>query len=368
MELQGRASAALACFFSIVIAFAVPRVADARPARTPHVLKPGARLDPGESLRSAGGHFKLAMQLDGNLVLSKDRRPIWSSQTERNRGARAAMQRDGNLVVTSATGTPLFASGTVGNSGARLVLQRDGNAVVYARNGQGLWDARKDTFVLRRNQFLRAGQGRRSPDGTYLLAMQPDGNLVLTRRSPRQALWSSQTHGNLGATAVMQADGQLVVYTSAHEPIYGTGTMGNPGALLAVQDDGNVVVYGAHARGLWSSALDGFRLSAGQILRAGQWRDSIDGRFRLQMQGDGNLVLVALPGNRPLWGTGTQGAGAWAGMQLNGDLAVYSGAGQGLWHTGTATPGTVLEVQTDGNLVLYAPDRTPLWSSNTHQG
>jgi hypothetical protein len=45
---------------------------------------------------------------------------------------------------------------------------------------------------------------------------------------------------------------------------------------------------------------------------------SCDGRFRLDMQPDGNLVLCQT--NGPLWGSGTAGkGGAVARMQTDGD-------------------------------------------------
>lgn len=54
-----------------------------------------------------------------------------------------------------------------------------------------------------------------------------------------------------GATAVMQADGNLVIYSTAHKALWSTGTA-SAGAFLVVQADGNVVVYSSANKALWS--------------------------------------------------------------------------------------------------------------------
>jgi hypothetical protein len=92
---------------------------------------------------------------------------------------------------------------------------------------------------------------------------------------------------------------------------------------------------------------------------------SCDGRFRLILQLDGNLVLYR--GHTPLWATGTtQRSSAVAIMQQDGNFVVYDSTGAPLWSTVTGgRPGSVLRVQDDGNLVLYSRDGAALWSSNT---
>ncbi|MFP3541082.1 bacteriocin, partial [Pseudomonas sp. SIMBA_044] len=56
--------------------------------------------------------------------------------------------------------------------------------------------------------------------------------------------------------------------------------------------------------------------------------------------------------------------GAYATMQGDGNLVVYSSAGAPLWYSGTSgNPGATTYLQDDGNIVIYA--RIPSWSSNT---
>ncbi|MGW4112737.1 S8 family serine peptidase [Actinosynnema sp. NPDC004786] len=106
----------------------------------------------------------------------------------------------------------------------------------------------------------------------------------------------------------------------------------------------------------------GDTLVRGESLRAGESRTSQDGRFTLVMQGDGNLVLYTAAG-QPLWHTSTHGtAAAYVVLQHDGNLVIYTAAGQPLWHTSThGTAADRLIVQNDSNLVLYGPTGQVFW-------
>ena len=113
------------------------------------------------------------------------------------------------------------------------------------------------------------------------------------------------------------------------------------------------------------------RLNPGDNLAVGGAITSLDGRFTLVLQADGNLVLYQA-GGVARWATGTGTASRkppdWqAIMQTDGNFVLY-------WHRGgspaepawaTATdghPGAYLAVQDDGNVVIYGPGG-PLWSA-----
>jgi hypothetical protein len=111
------------------------------------------------------------------------------------------------------------------------------------------------------------------------------------------------------------------------------------------------------------------QLTTGKRLSAGQSLNSSNGRFHLNMQTDGNLVIY--DGSSPIWATGT-----WnttnrpnrVDMQSDGNLVTYNDANQASWATGTWGSGRVnpyLEMQDDGNLVIYHNGRSPLWASGT---
>ncbi|MFD8932809.1 hypothetical protein ACFV0X_48905, partial [Streptomyces mirabilis] len=189
-----------------------------------------------------------------------------------------------------------------------------------------------------------------------------------------------------GAYAIMQTDGNLVIYTSTGGPgkggtLWSTKTYGNPGAHTALRDDGNLVVYraGSTAPGgvLWSSGsyARSQTIASGQNMKAGWWTQS---RYtRLVMQTDGNLVMYRKRDGAAIWSSRTSGhPGAYAIMQTDGNLVIYTstgGPGKGgtLWSTRTyGNPGAYAVMQDDGNLVVYK--RTggigkggALWASNT---
>lgn len=62
-------------------------------------LTAGKKLIKGESLTSKNGAYSLTLQDDGNLVLSAQDAPIWSSGTNGQDVVRAEVQTDGNFVV-----------------------------------------------------------------------------------------------------------------------------------------------------------------------------------------------------------------------------------------------------------------------------
>lgn len=110
------------------------------------------------------------------------------------------------------------------------------------------------------------------------------------------------------------------------------------------------------------------RLNAGSTLYNGESLTSPNGRFKLNCQSDGNIVLY--DGNRPIWGTSTNSQGAKLLLDGNGFLRVAGGNGQVIWTgNGSGSWGNYsLCLQNDGNLVLYRESggsATPVWASQT---
>ncbi|WP_232430423.1 protease pro-enzyme activation domain-containing protein [Burkholderia ubonensis] len=212
-----------------------------------------------------------------------------------------------------------------------------------------------------------------SASQSHRLVMQDDGNLVLYNATNGAAVWSSGTNGNAGAYAVFQTDGNFVVYSASGKALWFSSTSsGTYGQSLTVQDDGNMVIYApsvpvfataTSAAGLTNSSSGpavwngGFPLGSGRSLASG------NGANMLVMQGDGNLVLLRQ--GIPRWNSGTYGhPGAYATLQTDGNLVVYSPTGVPLWYSGTnGNPGAATYLQDDGNLVIYA--QAPRWNTNT---
>src|SRR5574337_769935 len=108
------------------------------------------------------------------------------------------------------------------------------------------------------------------------------------------------------------------------------------------------------------------RLNPNETLPIGSSITSQDGRFTLNMQGDGNLVLYG-PNGKYRWDPATNGRSVTQTvMQSDGNFVIY-GPGGALWASGTyGHPGAWLVVQNDGNLVIYDPSGNPLWATNTY--
>ena len=111
------------------------------------------------------------------------------------------------------------------------------------------------------------------------------------------------------------------------------------------------------------------RLPAGAQLDRGAQLTAANGRTRLVMQADGNLVLYRADDGRALWASGTAGQPVnRAVLQADGNLVARAADGRVCWASDTAgNAGARLVLQDDGNLVLYAAGGGPLWSSKTVQ-
>ncbi len=219
------------------------------------VLLPGQSLAVGAGLRSPDGRTTAQVQGDGNVVVYRGATPLWATRTAAPI-VRLDLQTDGNLVVYDRAGRPLWWTGTYAPAGVRLVLQDDGNLVLSSRGGLPLWSStygrtgdRED--VLGTTGRLTTGQSLWSHDGGYQAVLQGDGNLVVYATAGG-ARWSSQT-GSPGSQVVMQGDGNLVVYAPDGRPLWWSRTAGSTGVTLAMQTDGNLVLY-APSGALWSSS------------------------------------------------------------------------------------------------------------------
>jgi len=83
------------------------------------------------------------------------------------------------------------------------------------------------------------------------LVLQQDGNLVLSVVHNGRVLWSSGTGGKAVSKAIMQDDGNFVIYGFGGSALWSSDTFGKSGSYLIVQDDGNLVIYQPVAQ--WST-------------------------------------------------------------------------------------------------------------------
>ncbi|MEV7521774.1 hypothetical protein [Streptomyces sp. NPDC091371] len=228
-------------------------------------VRPGQRIESGASLADKVSPTVLVMQADGNLVLyaignsGGYKLPLWSSGTYGNPGAYALMQEDGNFVVYKKDGGPdkggaLWATGTYGDAaspylGAYLV---GGEFSVEGRSYYPTWRTRtREQHAKICASLPDRPQGSWWPrswaeSATVWMVLQEDGNLVMYRKRDGKAIWSSGTYGlRYSATLEMDPKGDLILREGdqASTVRWHSGTDGNPDAYALLQDDGNFVVY-----------------------------------------------------------------------------------------------------------------------------
>jgi len=94
-----------------------------------------------------------------------------------------------------------------------LSLLDTGQLSVVSSSGVPLWAGPGELVP---GASLSANQSLSDPSGAYHLVMQGDGNLG-EYNSSATAVWAASTNPN-GSFAVMQSDGNFVVYMSAPRP------------------------------------------------------------------------------------------------------------------------------------------------------
>jgi peptidoglycan hydrolase-like protein with peptidoglycan-binding domain len=174
------------------------------------------------------------------------------------------------------------------------------------------------------------------------------------------------TEGYPPGGCVIQLQTELNTDNGTSTPVDGVFGPQTKAAVITFQQNQHIVpadgIVGPQTKaalgnpGSSSAGNPAGQLNPGQQITSGTQIASPDGKFVLQMQSDGNLVLRA-PGNVPLEDTHTAGHdGTIAVMQADGNFVLIAPGNIPVWSSGTnGHPGTVLQVQDDGNVVLYAP-------------
>ncbi len=112
-------------------------------------------------------------------------------------------------------------------------------------------------------------------------------------------------------------------------------------------------------------ATDANSLQSTQQLLSGDSLESSNGRYRLYLQADGNVVLRDQQTSQALWSSQTNGSAAIRlKLQGDGNLVLRSADDASLWSSKTAGSGaTRLVLNSDGSLALYGANG-PVWAVN----
>lgn len=98
------------------------------------------------------------------------------------------------------------------------------------------------------------GLGQSLENGAYRLVLQQDGNLVLEESG--SPVWAAGTDGTGVTKAVLQPDGNFVLYSDDGTAHWASQTSGKDAERLTLQADRNVVLYGKDGAALWASETD----------------------------------------------------------------------------------------------------------------
>jgi hypothetical protein len=306
---------------------------------TPYAVTLGGACYPNDTFIPTWSHV-----LPGSLLIPKPNMPAHTQQTERMIPV---------LYEVLTTHMGVAPRGTGGEPGKPSVLPSDSQ--------------------------LAPGQQISSPDGRYRLVFQTDGNLVIYR-ADGAPVWSTGTWGISPNVARMQSDGNFVVYDTANTPHWHTHTYGNPGAYLSMQNNGAFVINSASGARLWASPVapnevdtppgggtstpSPDTLVAGARLYPGQAVQSLDRRFALTYQTDGNLVLYG-PGGVPRWSTQAFSSPGYVEMQVDGNFVVYASNGTPVWASGTGARDARLVVHNDGEVDIRTSQGIVVWQTGT---
>ncbi|AXI03673.1 ricin-type beta-trefoil lectin domain protein [Aquirhabdus parva] len=225
---------------------------NATPTSYANFLIKGMTLCPLDTMSSPSGNYHLNVLQNGNLTLTdSSNTSLWTTATSAKTPIRGFIQNDGNFGVADSADHALWSTAKTGYTGASVFLiQDDGNLVNYdlaVKFSSGFSDptagtSRTGGHVFQRGSKLISGQSVTSGNGKFALTMQASGNLVVTRLSDGFVAFQTKTLG-AGNYAVLQNDGNFVVYSATNVPQWNSKTAGATSALLLLQDDGNLVLY-----------------------------------------------------------------------------------------------------------------------------
>lgn len=112
-----------------------------------------------------------------------------------------------------------------------------------APNSNGPKDTMYVDQTMSNNNELKSSNGHRA-------VMQTDGDFVVYNNGGH-AIWNTHTAGKYNARLVFQNDGNLVMY-QGHNVLWATHTVGKAASRLVMQNDGNLVMYKG-GQAVWSS-------------------------------------------------------------------------------------------------------------------
>ncbi len=280
-------------------------------------------------------------------------------------GLTAADLSAANLAGVSLTGAQLTAATVQGTAlgGANLSGVSSGSLAGAPANLPTNWESTGGTLIGPGVVLTGADLSQRDLTGADLAGAQLAGADLVKTNVSKANLAGAQLSGanlsgaNLTNATLTGADIESAQLSGAN--LSGTelsATTGTPATVPA----GWSAVSGALTQ--IPSAV-----TSGTTFSQGQWIESPNGQFTVNMQPDGNLVEYQ--GGTAIWATGTSGAVTTV-MQSDCNLVIYNSSGVGqpaaaLYTTGTGgdpTGNCSFAVAEDGTLSVKTSDGTVRWA------
>lgn len=233
---------------------------------------------------------RLILQEDGNLVLYKGSKSVWSSGTKGKGAAWLSIRDDGSFILSTKQDETVWTSSIDSSSYKGKIVQWDGDDADQKTSWYVGQDGKRrvipdwDTFkclhdagagdsksvssdTLDKLPDLNGvqatcgadrigpqgllGAGSKLTAGDYRLEMQKNGDLVLWK-GKSNAVWSTKTNKGKEQYLTIQKDGNMVLYDTSGHSTWSTKTDGHSAGYLVLGDDGSLRLYDDADKQIWS--------------------------------------------------------------------------------------------------------------------
>lgn len=147
-------------------------------------------------------------------------------------------------------------------------------------------------------------------------------------------------------------------------------TLSNSTAFLKTNYKSADTIHTNYGAPMTINGLYSRGLTVNQIISTNGWIESINGKYTLSLQSDGNLVIYNNVTGAPIWSTETQNKFKFPfelKVQQDSNLVLRDAESNIMWSSGTGTAQqfpVYLVVEDSGNVVLYS-NSVAVWQSNT---
>ena len=108
--------------------------------------------------------------------------------------------------------------------------------------------------MLLPGEHLAAGNFHTSPNGRFKAGLTDDGNLILMNVETNQVIWSTGTNG-AGVRVYLQPDGNLLLRSAQKSTLWSSETHGYVGAQLRLTDAGQIAVKVEDGTPIWMHGI-----------------------------------------------------------------------------------------------------------------